>query len=116
MGWQEGVVTLAGEEELDEEEEADGEVKAWRAGPALGAELAGGESAAGRLDLSRNGGCGGWEGAAGLKAEDCEGMAGAAGEGAVAAPPSPPPKGRAVLVYVGASWPGGLVYAVLGAG
>lgn len=59
MGLEEGAVTLAGEEELDEEEEADGEVKVERAGLGLGTELAGAESEAGRLDLSGNGGCGG---------------------------------------------------------
>lgn len=59
MGWEEGAVTLAGEEELDEEEEADGEVKVERAGLGLGNELAEPESGAGRLDFSRNGGCGG---------------------------------------------------------
>lgn len=59
MGWEEGAVTLAGEEELDEQEEADGEVKVERAGPGLGTELAGVEFGAGWLDFSRNGGCGG---------------------------------------------------------
>lgn len=47
-------VTLAGEEELDEVEEADGEEKAEWAWPTLGAEFAAAE-----LDLSANGGCGG---------------------------------------------------------
>lgn len=59
MGWEEGAVTLAGEEELDEEEEADGEVKAARAGLDLGNELAGAVSEAVKLDFSGNGGCGG---------------------------------------------------------
>lgn len=101
MGWEEGAVTLAGEEELEEEEEADGEVKAERPGLGLGAELAGDESLAGKLDFSGNGGCGCREGAAGVKAEDSEGMEatlGAAGEEeATAAMPSPP-NGRAVLL------------------
>lgn len=52
---EEGAVTLAGEEELDEEEEADGEVKAEVERPGLGL---GAESGAGMLDFSRNGGCG----------------------------------------------------------
>lgn len=59
MGWEEGAVILAGDEELDEEEEVDGEVKAERPGLDLGTEFAGAESEAARTDLSGNGGCGG---------------------------------------------------------
>lgn len=84
------------DEEVEEEEEAAyGEVKAERpvAGLALGA--------AG-LDLSGNGGCGGWDGAAGVKADDGEGMVatlGASGvEEAVTVLLPPPPNGRAVLL------------------
>lgn len=97
------VVILAGEEELDEEEEADEEATAGRPGLGLGTELAGAGVAAGWLDLSGNGGCGGWEGAAGVKADDSEGIEatlGAAGEEEAATPP--PPNGRAVLFCAGA--------------
>lgn len=96
------VVILAGEEELDEEEEVDEDVKVERPGLGLGTELAGAESVAAWLDLSGNGGCGSWEGAAGVKADDSEGIEatlGAAGE--EEAPLLPPPNGRAVLLYAG---------------
>lgn len=56
---EEGAVTLAGEEELDEEEEAYGEVKVERPGLGLGSELAGAELGAAGVDFSGNGGCGG---------------------------------------------------------
>ena len=56
---EDGAVTLAGEDELDEEEEADGEGKVARPGLGLGSELAGAESGAGMVDFSRNGGCAG---------------------------------------------------------
>ena len=88
MGLEEGAVTLAGDEELDEEEEeAVGGVRVER--------TPGAEFGASWLDLSGKGGCGGWEGAAGVKAEDSDGMEatlGAAGEEV------PPPNGRAVLL------------------
>lgn len=96
------VVILAGEEEFDEEEEVDEDVKVERPGLGLGTELAGAESVAAWLDLSGNGGCGSWEGAAGVKADDSEGIEatlGAAGE--EEAPLLLPPNGRAVLLYAG---------------
>lgn len=103
-----GAVTLAGEEEPEddaEEELANGE----RPDDGLGAELEAGldmelgEGCERWAEPARgNGGCGGcWEGAAGVKAEEADGMEalGAAGDGLtdrtvfVA-----PPKGRAVLL------------------
>lgn len=58
MGWEGGAVTLGEDEELDEVDEADGEVKAERPGLILGAEFIA-ESEAGRFDLRAKGGCGG---------------------------------------------------------
>lgn len=58
---EEGAVTLAGEDESDEEDEdeeaAYGEAKVVR--PGLGLEVAGAASGAAGLDLSGKGGCGG---------------------------------------------------------
>lgn len=101
MEWEEGAVTLAGEEEVDEEEEAEGEVKAERPELGLGAELAGAEAGAGERDLRGKGGCGCWEEAAGVKADDAEGMEATLGvvrEDEAAPTLLPPPKGRAVLL------------------
>lgn len=99
---EEGAATLAGEEESDEEEDEEtayGDVKAVR--PGLGLEVAGAASGAAGLDLSGKGGCGGWDGAAGVKADDAEGMVatlGASGAKEVATPALPAPNGRAVLL------------------
>lgn len=57
------------------------------------------ESGAAGLDLSGNGGCGAWEGAAGVKADEAEGMVATLGaSGAAEAGAETPPKGRAVLL------------------
>lgn len=104
-----GAITLAGEEEPEddvEEELANGERPD---DDDLGAEIEAGLDAELGEDCERwaepargNGGCGGcWDGAAGVKAEEADGMEalGAAGDGLtdrtvfVA-----PPKGRAVLL------------------
>lgn len=95
---EEGAVTLAGEEEEDEE----GVVKGERPEPGLGggAEL-GGAGERERL-ASGKGGWGCWEeGAAGVKADDAEGIEatfGAVREEVTTPTPLPPPKGRAVLL------------------
>lgn len=98
-----GTVPLAGEEESDEEEEdeeaAYGDVKVVR--PGLGLEAAGAASGAAGLDLSGNGGCGGWDGAAGVKADEAEGMVatlGASGDKEAVTPALAAPNGRAVLL------------------
>lgn len=77
-------------------------MKAERPGLAFWTEFAGAGCGA-RLDWSGKGGCGGWEGAAGVKAEDSEGIEATlveAGEEAVNPPPLPP-NGRAVLLDMG---------------
>lgn len=50
---------MAEEEELDEEEEAYGDVNVVRPGLGLGNELAGAKSGVVELDFSGKGGCGG---------------------------------------------------------
>lgn len=54
-----GAVTLGDDEELDEVDEADGEVNAERRGLILRDEFTAAESEAEWLDFSANGGCGG---------------------------------------------------------
>lgn len=54
-----GAVTLGEDEELDEADEAEGEVKAERPGLILGAEFTTAESETGMLDFNAKGGCGG---------------------------------------------------------
>lgn len=100
---EEGAVTLAGEEEEDEE----GVVKGERPELGLvgGAELGGAAmGGAGEREWlpSGKGGWGCWEeGAAGVKADDAEGIEatfGAVREEVTTPTPLPPPKGRAVLL------------------
>lgn len=113
---EEGAVPLAGEEESDEEDDEEavyGDVKVLR--PGLGLKVDGAASGAAGLDLSGKGGCGSWDGAAGVKADEAEGIVatlGASGDKEAVTPVLLAPNGRAVVLYAGLEWLVGLVYVV----